>query len=141
MASSSPRRSENTTKVQKPSKKGKSNQAKPKFSRPLKVLVINFGSIKNKVADLAVCVDQHNPDIILGSETWINPSIKSEELFPDKYTVVRKDREDSYGGVVVAIKKDLVGTHKIELDTNCEIVWVEIQLVGNCWCLLQDTRQ
>ena len=89
-------------------KKSKNNQTKPKFSRPLKVLVINFGSFKNKVADLTVCLDQHNPDIILGS-------IKSEKLFPDKYTVIRKDREDSYGGVLVAIKNNLVGTHRLDL--------------------------
>ena len=35
--------------------------AKRKF---LKTLVINFCSIKNKVADLAVCIGKYNPDIM-----------------------------------------------------------------------------
>ncbi len=47
----------------------------------------------NKVADLAACLD-----IVIGSETWLNPSIRSEDIFCDKYTVIRKDREDSHGG-------------------------------------------
>ena len=82
------------------------------------------------VADLATCIDFHKPDVIIGSETWINPSIKNEELFPDNYAVVRKDREDSYGGVLVAYKNDFIGTLRMDLDSECEIVWLQIQLVG-----------
>ena len=36
----------------------------------------------------------------------------------------------SRGGVFVAIRNDLICTHQIELDTDCEIIWVRIQLVG-----------
>ena len=138
ITSSSPKaatgRSKKCSKTKKTSNKGR-NPTKPNFSRPLKVLVINFGSIKNKVADLAACLEFNNPDIVLGSETWLNPSIRNEEIFPNKYTVVRKDRIDSHGGVLVAFKSDLVGTHRMDLDTDCEVVWVQIQLVG-CKSLL-----
>ena len=58
----------------------------------LKTLVINFCSIRNKVADLAVCIGEYNPDIIIGAETHLDSSVNSSELFPSNYSVIRKDR-------------------------------------------------
>ena len=34
------------------------------------------------------------------------------------------------GGVLIAIKNDIVCTHRVDLDTNCEIVWVTIKIQG-----------
>ena len=67
----------------------------------LKTLVINFCSIKNKVADLAVCIGKYNPDIIRGTETHLDSSVNSSELFPSNYSVIRKDRnfDNSKAGV------------------------------------------
>ena len=42
--------------------------------------------------------------------------------------VFRKDRPDGYGGVFQAIKKDLIVTQRLELDTDCEIIWTQCQL-------------
>ncbi|XP_072051753.1 uncharacterized protein [Amphiura filiformis] len=125
VASSSPKCS--LPKKQKPTiRKCK----KPQPKRQLKVMVVNFQSVKNKVAGLAACLDIHEPDIVLGSETWLNPDVGSKELFPGNYTVIRKDRKDSHGGVLIALKNDLVFTHKPDLDANCEILWAQVQLVG-----------
>ena len=44
--------------------------------------------------------------------------------------MIRKDRQDSYGGVLLALKNNLVSAHRFDMDTNCEIVWAEIQIVG-----------
>ena len=52
----------------------------------LKMLVINFCSIRNKVADLAVCIGEYNPDIIIGTETHLDSSVNSSELFPSNYS-------------------------------------------------------
>ena len=94
-------------------------------------MVANFQSIKNKAPDLAACVETHNPDIIIGSESWLNPNIQNSEIFPDNFTVVRKDRMDSNGGVFIAAKNDLICTHRPDLDSNCEVTWVQIQLAGS----------
>ena len=70
---------------------------------------------------LAACLDTHEPDIVLGSETWLKQSVGDKEIFPDNYTVIRKDHEDSYGGVLIALKNDLIGAHRPDvLDSNCE---------------------
>ena len=46
------------------------------------------------------------------------------------YTVYRKDRPNkSYGGVMIAVSNDLISTEAPELDTECEVLWVRINLV------------
>ena len=82
----------------------------------LKSLVINFCRIRNKVADLAMCIGKYNPDIIIGTETHLDSSVNSSELFPSNYSVIRKDRnfDNSKGGVLIAMKDDLIGTRRIE---------------------------
>ena len=82
--------------------------------------------------DLAVCIGKYNPDIIIGTETHLDSSVNSSELFPSNYSVIRKDRnlDNSKGGVLIAMKDDLIGTHRTDLDTKCEIVWVTITIQG-----------
>ena len=50
---------------------------KPKPKRQIKIMVVNFQSVKNKVAELAASLDYHDPDIVLGSETWLNSTVDS----------------------------------------------------------------
>ena len=77
-----------------------------------------LSSIKNKVADITAIVDQYKPDIILGNESWLYPNIKSSEIFPDNYNIYRKDRiSDNHGGVFQALKKDIIVTHRDDLNT------------------------
>ena len=80
----------------------------------LKTLVINSCSIGNKVADLAVCIGKYNPYIIIGTETHLDSSVNSSELFPSNYSVIHKYRnfDNSKGGVLIAMKDDLIGTHR-----------------------------
>ena len=103
----------------------------PKRNR-MSCLLINCRSIKNKVADVAAVISEHDPDIILGTESWLNPEIGSGEIFPETYNVFRKDRitNSHEGGVFQAIKKDIIVTHRTDLDTECEIIWTQCQLAG-----------
>ncbi|KAJ8042793.1 RNA-directed DNA polymerase from mobile element jockey [Holothuria leucospilota] len=98
----------------------------------LKVLVINFQGLRNKVADLNACIDENNPDVIIGTETHLNSSVTSNELFPSNYTVFRKDRNygQSKGGVLIATKNDLLATYRPDLDSDCEVVWVSLEIQG-----------
>ena len=47
----------------------------------LKVLNANFQSVVNKVPDFNCLVDTERPDIIIGTESWLSPDIKDNELF------------------------------------------------------------
>ena len=56
-----------------------------------------------------------NPDIVMGSETWLHEQDYSSEYFPDTYKVFHTDSGDrtnargiatAHGGVFLAIKSD-----------------------------------
>ena len=66
--------------------------------KPFKIININFQSIKNKTAELGNFISESDPDIIIGTETWLNHTINDNEIFPPGYTLLRKDRQGGYGG-------------------------------------------
>jgi len=93
--------------------------------------------VKNKKPEIDSLIECTNPDIIIGTETWLDPSISSAEYFnSNTYTVYRKDRPpnqkgQSHGGVLIAIKNDYQSIECKELQTNCENVWVELTLFNS----------
>jgi len=101
----------------------------PPASRPndvLRILILNFCSILAKKELFWNALDVCNPDVILGCETWLNPSVTSSEIIPPGWgELYRKDRKDGRGGVVVGVKKCLI-SRQIDLDTDTELVAAEI---------------
>ena len=113
--------------VQEP-KKAKGKAA---LNHPLRILIMNCQSIKNKKAELHTIIDSAKPDIILGNDSWFTPDIKNSEIFPDSFDAVQKDRaSDAPGGVFIAFKRDLLCTETLELDANCKIVWCKMNIIG-----------
>ena len=88
---------------------------------PLRILIMNCQSIKNKKA---------KPDIILGNESWLTPEIKNSEIFPDSFDAIRNDRVGDPHGIFIAFKRDLVCTETPEMDTDCEIIWCKLNIIG-----------
>ena len=84
----------------------RSKKKQKKQSRPIKVLVINFQSLKEKAAELAV--------------------------YPSNYTVLRKDRKPvndrAWGGVLIATKNDIISLHRPDLDVDGEIIWTQTEM-------------
>ena len=80
------------------------SQAKNHSCGKLSVLVLNCQSVVSKKADLNCFIEATNPNIIIASETWLKPTIISSEFLPQHYIAYRKDREDGYGGVLLAHK-------------------------------------
>ena len=78
--------------------------------KSLRLLTINFQSLRKKGKLLKAIIDDTEPDIILGTETWLDESIKSSEILPNYlgYDVQRRDRKsDKHGGVLIAARRDL----------------------------------
>ena len=96
---------------------------KKKCKPDIRSVIINFQCIKNKKAELLEFIDESDPDIIFGSETWLDPSINSAEFFPDgQYDVYRRDRpNDKHGGVLLAVRRELLSV-AINLTHNTEII-------------------
>ena len=99
---------------------------------PLRIINVNCQSIKNKHGEFLNMIDSTKPDIIIGTESCVNPDIKDNEYFPDTYSVHRNDRPvgQTGGGVFVAVRRDYISSSVPDLDTDCEIKWVKIEIVG-----------
>ena len=77
---------------------------------PLRVLIIKYQSIKTpgKHAELANIIESTQADIVIGTESWLNPSIKSQEVFPSDFNCYRKDRSTGEGGgVFILVSKEI----------------------------------
>ena len=117
LASSTPSRQSNI----------KSEKKQNRTDRRMKIVVVNFQSAKNKKEEIGNMIDSCNPDVIIGTETWLNENIHSTELFPPSYTVIRKDRSDGYGGVLIALKQEFTFEH-LTSKRDCESVFIKLPL-------------
>ena len=57
-----------------------------------RTMIVNCQSLRGKAASFATVTDYTKPDVILGTESWLDNSINTSEVFPQGYTVYRKDR-------------------------------------------------
>ena len=100
--------------------------------KPLRIINLNCQSIKNKKAEFLALVESCKPDVIFGTESWLNKNVFDAEYFPENYSVFRKDRPESKkgGGVFIAVTTDLIASVETDLDTDCEIIWAKINIAG-----------
>jgi len=74
----------------------------------LRIMIINFQSIWGKKEQLTKRLYDHDIDVVIGSETHIDPSIKDSEIIPKGYTAFRNDRTNKEcGGVIIIVRKNL----------------------------------
>ena len=86
----------------------------------------------SKKESLWLSLESEKPDIVLACETWLKPDIYDSEIIPSdfEYEIFRKDRKDGYGGILIAIKRNLV-YEVIPTDKTCELVAVKITCKHN----------
>ena len=79
-------------------------------------------------------LDIENPDIVIGTESWLTPDISSSEVFPEGYQSFRADRKSKAkrgGGVFVLVRNSFLCTEQSQFQTNCEILWVKLEITGH----------
>ena len=64
------------------SPKTSTNKKTPTNINSLTTVVVNFQSIKNKAPEVQVFLNNTEPDIIIGAETWLYPGVQSSEVIP-----------------------------------------------------------
>ena len=108
----------------------KHKESRQSKNKTLKILNINFQSLKTKQGEIRNLISSVNPDIIFGTETWIDSSVKDAQILPGGFNIYRNDRNLNGGGVLLAVKDTLLTSAVLELQTNCEIVWCNWKLWG-----------
>jgi hypothetical protein len=95
-------------------------------------LNVNCQSIKNKKHQIQNPAYSTKPDVIIATETWLDPTITNSQIFPPNYNIYRKDRTGNKigGGVLIPINDKYLSSEIPEVDTECEIIWCNIQQKG-----------
>ena len=116
-----------------PHKKQPFKTKKPQLPKQRKILIINFKSIVNKVPELHCLTDSEKPDVVIGTESWLSPDISDIGIFPPGYTPFRADRKSKTtrsGGVFILIRENLICIEQPNLQTDCGLLWVKLEIVG-----------
>lgn len=121
---------------------GANAQPKPPISGTL--LAVSFANIRSILPkrDL-VCslIDDNKSNILVFTETWLNPDITDDEILPhtQSYNIYRKDRSGKRGGgVLLGIRKSLT-PFLVNSKSSLKIVWVSViinttkLLIGVCY--------
>ena len=72
--------------------------------KPLVLLQVNCRSICNKILEFLNLIDTHNPDVVIGTESWLSEEINNAKVFRDDYITFRRNRCTRGGGVFIRIK-------------------------------------
>ena len=56
--------------------------------------------------------------------------MKDEQFFQEGYNIYRNDRNLNGGGVRIAVKDTYITSSVPELQTDCEIAWCKMEIVG-----------
>ena len=126
------------TKNPKKSKKENSLKTNKNLKKSIVIHHINCRSAIGKIEEIFQYTQEHNPDILLWSESKLDESVSNNFCEPPGYLILRKDRSEKFkrkynmtglgGGIAVLYKKDL----KVEIfqknkEETEEIMWVYVK--------------
>ena len=103
----------------------------PNDTEKVRIMVVNCQSLRRRKDILQTSIAQIRTDVIIGTESWLDPFIKDGDIFPEEFkgNVYRKDRKsDHHGGVFVAIKNTFDNEEAEELKSTAETIWAKVTL-------------
>ena len=77
------------------------------------MLQVNCRSTCSKIFEFWNLIDIYNPDVVIGTESWLSEQINNAEIFMDDYITFRRDRGSRGGGVFICIKNYI----------DCRVLW------------------
>ena len=85
-------------------------------------------SIVNKKLDLHAFLVSYRVDILAITETFLSEEILDSEMTNGSYAVFRRDRDRHGGGVMIMIRNNIPAIRRPDLETSCEVLWIELPL-------------
>ena len=73
----------------------------------LKLVIANCQNIVNKHAELEMLLQVHKLDLFVGTESHLDETILSPEIFSSHYTVYRNNRNQHGGGVFILVNNEI----------------------------------
>lgn len=101
---------------------------------PLSIYYQNVRRLRTKTVDFFRSVCSGSYDVMVLTETWLDDSVYSSELFDNRYLVWRRDRDYSRtaqkrgGGVLIAVKSEITAIEKTCWRSTAEDIWVSLRL-------------
>jgi hypothetical protein len=95
--------------------------------KSLVILQVNCRSIYNKVLEFWNLIEIYNPDVIIGTESWLHQEINNAEVFRGDYITFRRDRCSRGGGGVFICVKNHIVCRELWTDEEFEMLAVEIK--------------
>ena len=93
------------------------------------IILANVMSLSPKIDEIRLYVQDHVPDIMCFTETWLKDTVENSVIHIRNYTLVRKDRiYAQHGGVCLYIKDTIPFTvlREYERDTSIEVLWCKL---------------
>ena len=93
-----------------------------------RTLILNCQSLRGKVEAFQSSVNYFQPDCILGTESWLDKSVSTNEIYPPGYKIFRRDRITSTqgGGVFIAVKENYDVSLLPDTVTDTELLWAKV---------------
>lgn len=91
-------------------------------------MYINIRSIVNKLSSFQTLIYSHDYDIIAITETWLSKNIFDNEILPINYTIYCNDRGSRGGGVLFAVRDNII-SKVLTSPTNIEMITVEVEVL------------
>jgi hypothetical protein len=93
---------------------------------PLVLLQVKCRSICNKILEFWNLIDTYNPDVAIGTESWLSEEMNNAEDFRDDYVTIRRDRCSRGGGVFI-YGKNYIDCRELWTDEDFLMVAVEVK--------------
>ena len=90
---------------------------------------LNVRSLRPKLHEVHMIIEEGRYDIFALSETWLEPEILDEDVALDGYNVYRRDRRGRGGGVCWYVRSG-IRCEMIEMVSTIEQLWIRILLKG-----------
>jgi len=106
------------------------NTQKDNLSDNLIIIGLNCQSIKNKKEVSWELLANYSLEIVVACETWLDQSIKDNEIISTSYKLYCHDRSNGYGGVFIAVNS-AISFQLLQLCDSCELCAVKLLLPTN----------
>jgi len=94
--------------------------------KSLVVLQVNCRSVYNQAVELWNLVDTYNPDVVIGTKSWLKEDISNAEVFRADFTTFRRDRPARGGGGFICVK-NIIASTGLWVDEDFEMIAVEVK--------------